>query len=407
MASRARAAQLIQRPMFLPVAWAVVLAFLLLAALSFTEKTDYSVESQPAFEALRDGHIGLFLDRCPAYGGSLILRAPLALLPNLWNGGPIALYRCVSSPAILLLLVYAVVLSSTALRLGARRRGAWLAMFLLMANPLAAYALLTGHSEEVIVTIACLGAAFATRTDRAGLAGLLFGIAVACKPWALVAGGPLLLALDAGRIRFLAVATVAVGVILLPLLIHGGEGLAATGRAARTTGSIANPWQIWWFFGENLGPVHRSFGHVYNDYRTEPDWITRISHPLVVIVPAAICLARPRVLNGRPWHDLFLLLAAVLFLRCLIDTWNHHYYALPTVLALGTWEVLALRRAPYVAWAATLLTLATIVVTPTFASADLQSVLYLLWALPFAAWLLASALRGDVWIFERVTQTLE
>jgi hypothetical protein len=384
--------------MFLPAAWAVVLAFLLLASLSFTEKTDYSVEAQPAFEALRDGHVGLFLDRSPAYAGSLILRAPLALLPNLWNGGVVAVYRCVSAPAILLLAAYALVLSSTALRLGAGRRGAWLAMALLMANPLAAYALLTGHSEEVIVTIACLAAAFATRTDRSVLAGVLFGTAVACKPWAVVATGPLLLALDAGRIRFLALAAITAGVILLPLLIHGGEGLTATTRTAHTTGSIANPWQIWWFFGDNLGPVHRSFGHVYRDYRTAPDWVTRISHPLVVLVPAAICLARPRALKGRPWHDVFLLLASVLFLRCLLDTWNHHYYALPAVLALGTWEVLARRHAPYVAWAVALLTLITIVVTPTFASADLQSVLYLVWALPFAGVLLASALRRSAWV---------
>lgn len=393
--------------MLLPAIAAVALAFVLLGALDFTKKTDYSIEAQPAFEALRHGHVGLFLDRCPAYGGSLILRAPLALLPNIWDGGVIAVYRSVSSPAILLLLAYGLALFATSLGLGSGRRAAWIAMLLVLANPLTAYALLTGHSEEVLVTIAIIGAGLATRTDRAGVAGLLLGIAVASKPWAVVAAGPLLLALDSGRIRFLATAAFAAVLILLPLLVNGGPGLTTTTDVAHSTGSIANPWQIWWFLGDHLGPVHRTFGRVFHDYRTEPQWVTRVSHPLVVIVPAAICLARPRLLKERPWYDVLLLLAAVLFLRCLLDTWNHHYYALPSVLVLGAWEVLAMRRAPFIAWGVTLLTVVTVLITPTFASADLQSVLYLAWAVPFLAWLVRAALRPRAAGTERETETLE
>jgi hypothetical protein len=383
----------LRREMSLPVIAAVALAFLLIASLSFTAKTDYSAEAQPAFDALRHGHFGRFLDLSPAYGGSLILRAPLALIPNLWGGGTIAVYRLVSAPSVLVLLLYGLGLAAAALHLVATRRAAWAALLLLLANPLAAYALLTGHSEEILVTGGCLAAAFATRTQRAGLAGLLFGLAVASKPWAVVAVGPLMLALERGRVKFLAVAAGSAAALFAPLALNGGGGLDTTAAVAHTTGTVANPWQIWWFLGAHSGPVVRGFGQVFHDYRIEPGWVTRVTHPLVVVVPAALCLARPRWLRARPWYDVFLLLAVVLFLRCLLDTWNHHYYALPAVLALGTWEVLGRRRAPAAAWTLTILTTLTIIAVPMFATADVQSLLYLAWALPFLAWLLRSALR--------------
>ena len=383
----------LRREMFLPAVAAAVLAALLIASLSFTAKTDYSVEAQPAFDALRHGHFGQFLDLSPAYGGSLILRAPLALIPSLWGGGPIAVYRLVSAPSVLLLFAYGLVLGSVALRLVATRRAAWAALLLLLANPLAAYALLTGHSEEILVTGGCIAALFATRAKRPVLAGLLFGLAVASKPWAVVAIGPLMLALEQGRVRFLATAAGSAAALFAPLALNGGGGLRTTTAVAHSTGSVANPWQIWWFLGAHSGPVVRAFGRVYHDYRIEPGWVTRATHPLVALVPAALCLARPRWLRGRPWYDAFLLLALVLFLRCLLDTWNHHYYALPAVVALGTWEILGRRRAPIAAWALTILTTLTIIVIPMFATADVQSVLYLAWALPFLAWLLRSVLR--------------
>src|ERR1700677_4065430 len=62
---------------------------------------DYDTEARPSFEALLHGHLTEFLRLAPAHGGSLIERAPFALLPGLWGGGELAVYRMVALPCLL------------------------------------------------------------------------------------------------------------------------------------------------------------------------------------------------------------------------------------------------------------------------------------------------------------------
>lgn len=381
----------------LPAAAALLLALLLAATtLSTTYRTDYSIEAQPAFDALRHGHVGAFLDLSPSYAGSLVLRAPLALMPGLWDGGSLAVFRAVSAPAVLALALLALFLWDRATR-NATRRAGWIALLLVVSNPLAYMALRTGHAEEILVAAACVAAALAAARARPALAGVLLGAGIAAKPWAVVAIAPLLMVLQTGRLRFLAAAGGAAAAVFAPILLHGGGGARATAAVARSTGTTANPWQIWWFLGAHAGPVQRTFGRVFDDYRTEPSWVAQLSHLLVVGVTAAICAARHRALRGRPREDVLLLLAAVFFMRCLLDTWNHHYYALPAALALGTWEVLSLRRAPFAAWTLTLLTFVTVVLLPGLARADTQAAIYLAWALPFLAALTTAAFAPGLW----------
>ena len=59
---------------------------------------DYDTEARPAFDALVHGHVLDFLRLAPAYGGSLVERAPFALVPHLWGGGQLAVYRIVALP---------------------------------------------------------------------------------------------------------------------------------------------------------------------------------------------------------------------------------------------------------------------------------------------------------------------
>ena len=63
--------------------------------------SDYDTEARPAFDALTHGHVLEFLRLAPAYGGSLVERAPFALLPGLWGGGQLAVYRMVALPCLL------------------------------------------------------------------------------------------------------------------------------------------------------------------------------------------------------------------------------------------------------------------------------------------------------------------
>src|SRR6185312_10342493 len=62
---------------------------------------DYETEARPAFDALVHGHAIEFLRIAPAYGGSFVERAPFALLPSLWGGGDLAVYRMVALPCLL------------------------------------------------------------------------------------------------------------------------------------------------------------------------------------------------------------------------------------------------------------------------------------------------------------------
>ena len=49
--------------------------------------SDYDREASGAFNAIAAGHVGAFVGLAPAYGGSLVLRAPFALLAGLLGGG--------------------------------------------------------------------------------------------------------------------------------------------------------------------------------------------------------------------------------------------------------------------------------------------------------------------------------
>src|SRR5436305_12332406 len=62
--------------------------------------TDYDDEVRPAFDALVAGHVGSFLHLAPAYGGSLILRAPFVLATQLWGGGEMSIYRAAAAPCL-------------------------------------------------------------------------------------------------------------------------------------------------------------------------------------------------------------------------------------------------------------------------------------------------------------------
>src|ERR1700727_3898604 len=80
------------------LAFCALIAYLGLESFQWS---DYEHEVAPAFAALVHGHVGEFLRLAPAYGGSLVERAPFALVPGLWGGGALAVYRAVAVPGVL------------------------------------------------------------------------------------------------------------------------------------------------------------------------------------------------------------------------------------------------------------------------------------------------------------------
>jgi hypothetical protein len=346
---------------------------------------DYSTEVAPAYAALIGGHLGRFLALAPGYGGSLVLRAPFALIPSLWGGGTNDVYRAVSVPCLIVAALFGVWLVAQMRPFGANRLARASALGLCVANPVTLYALQDGHAEELLGAVLCVAAVLAAQRGRGGLAALALGLAIANKQWALLAIGPVLLALPPGRrARPLALAGALVLCIDLPLWLASGSGQPGGGQGAlagAASGTIFQPWQLWWFLGSHGQVVRDAFGAVKVGYRTPPAFVQTIDHPLIVALGAALSALALR----RRCSDAMLLLALLLALRFALDSWDTVYYPLPFVLALLAWECLGRRRPPVLALAASVIVWLVFIVAPERLSPDGQSALFLLAALPTLA----------------------
>jgi hypothetical protein len=356
---------------------------------------DYETEAKPAFDALTHGHVLEFLRLAPAYGGSLVERAPFALLPGLWGGGELAVYRMVALPCLLAVAILGVWLVAQLRRSragGTDVPASWLAcgvaLGLCVANPLTLRALELGHPEELLGGALCVAAVLLAARERPLWAGLALGLAIANKEWALLAVGPVLLALPSRRALCMACAAAVAALVLAPLALVGASGFVSSTRgAAAPPSSIFQPWQAFWFLGHH-GPVVRGlFGVVKPGYRTAPGWVGTISHPLIISVSLPLtALAWARGRRGQSYA--LLLLALLLLLRCVLDTWDTAYYMIPFVLALLAWESLnERRRAAVLALSCTVLGWVSFVWLPEHVSADTQAAFFLAWTVPLVLWL--------------------
>ncbi len=323
---------------------------------------DYEVEVRPAYQALVAGRVAEFLRLAPAYGGSLLERAPFALLPGLWGGGQLAVYRMVALPCLLATAALGVWLVSRMRSQGRSTLARAVALGVCVANPITLRALELGHPEELLGACLCVAAVLlaarsANGRDRSLLAGVLLGLAVANKDWALVAAGPVLLSLPSGhRKRCLLAAGSTAVVVLAPLALVGSGGFVSNTAAAAAPAAsvIFKPWQLWWFFGHHSALALGPSGRPQPGYRIGPAWAGAISHPLILASALALAAALWRRRRGAALSEqqALLALALVLLLRCMLDTWDETYYALPFVLALLAWELsLDTRRPPLLALA--------------------------------------------------------
>ncbi len=352
---------------------------------------DYDAEVSRAMQALIAGDVGGYLSQLPAYGGSLVLRAPFAGAVAALGGGELAAYRAVSIPCLLAVAWLAVVLVR---RMDARGRtvGARaLVLGLCVANPVTIRALDIGHPEELLAAALAIGAVLAASDRRTILAAVLLGLAIATKAWAVLAIGPVLLALPGRRLLALVIAGAVTVAVLAPIALAGAPRSFAT--AGGTTGAVIfQPWQLFWWLGDSGHVVIGGNGLPKPDgWRVPPEWLSPLAHPLIVflVVPLSALWARLRGCAPRvEGEQVLALLALLLLARCVLDPWNNVYYALPFLLTLLAWEALCVpERLPVVSLAASALVWVTFEQAPAWLSPDLQSALYLAWSLALGAWL--------------------
>jgi hypothetical protein len=198
---------------------------------------------------------------------------------------------------------------------------------LCVANPFALDAVALGHGQELLAGALCAGAALAALRPRTGAAATGLGLALASAQWAAVAVLPVLAAARGRRLRLV---VLAVGVAAL-----------ATGAVLALGGSA---------LGGDLA------------------WPALLAVPLT-----ALWWSSPR----RTPDDALALLALLFLLACVLDAGRQTYEHVPFLLALVAWEGLTRRGLPI----ASLVSALAIWAAP--------GDLYLLAALPAAAWLAA------------------
>jgi hypothetical protein len=306
---------------------------------------DYSTEAAIPLAALLHGHILQFLRTAPSYGPSLELRAPFALIASLAHGSKLLVYRFAALPCVLALAALGAWIAT---RLRAAGRGRLTAMFTLavcVVNPLTYYALKIGHPEEALGAVLCVAAVLAALRGNVNWAGVLLGLAIANKAWALVAIGPVLVALPAQRIRGLVIAAGVAGLLLAPIAIASASVKIASNRiTVNDAGTIFYPQQIWWFLGTPGRWLPAMRGQILHGFRLPPTWLQGRAHLLIVWIglPLTWLAARRRM----PRENALALLALLLLARCMLDPWDLVYYPLPFAIALLSWETLVRGRAP-------------------------------------------------------------
>lgn len=364
---------------------------------------DYDNEARPAVSALVHGHLHEFFSLAPVYGGSLLERAPFALTPSLWGGGELAVYRMLALPCLAAAAALAIWLVSWMRQQGMNTRQSGLALLLCVANPLTLLALEVGHPDELLGGVLCVAAVLLAVRGHSIRAALALGLAISNKQWAILAIPCVLVALPGRRLVCMSIAATVASAFTLPFLLLAGSTFAANlhGAATSTTG-LFNPWQVWWFFG-HLAPHSASAPGAIVNYRVPPAWVTKVSHPLIVALAVPLGASAWTRLRSRARHAradaadrqsaALILLVLLLLLRCMLDPWDNIYYPIPFVLALLVWESVSVRRAPVLAFAATIAVYCGHHALGTIASPDVQALVFTLWSVPLACGLLLALWR--------------
>lgn len=371
-----------------------VVGLALRASAAMEPGLDYFADASSAIDSLARGDLDGFFANQPLMGSfSLLVRAPF--VAAVFDSSLDTVYYAGALPCLLATLALGLVLARLAAERGASTGVQGLIAGLAIVNPVTFRALHWGHPEELLAAALCVGAVLAALRDRELLAGVLLGLALATKQWALLAVLPVLLAAPRRQLALLAVAGGLAALLTLPLLAGDAERFGAQAENAAGQGWLAagtTPWSLWWPLAtlETLP--------VAGERWVAPGWVATVSHPSIVLlaVPLSALLWLRR---DRRADDALLLLALLFLARCLLDNWNNDYYHAPLLLSLLAWETVRWARAPYLTLTVAILIglsfwpQQTRIFADSAADAPLLFALYVAWAVPLAAGLAIALYR--------------
>jgi Glycosyltransferase family 87 len=344
---------------------------------------DYTNDYAPAMNALLAGHVGAFFAHLPTNGagGSLLIRAPGALLGKLLVGSQLAIFRFGALFCELIVAAVALMLTREMRAAGRTLAAQTTLVALFVLTPAVLDAIMFGHPEEGMGAALCIAAVLLAGRGRAGLAGVVLGLAIINKPWGVLAVFPVLLATPELRIKTVVHTSAAALAIAVPWIV--GAYVASPAHFSRTvfgasSSIVAHPVSLWW----PLAHLHVAPG--IEPAYFPPHFVSAHARTLAVLLALPLATALVLRPDRRSVQTSLALLALLFLLRCLLDPSNHVYYQVPFVLAAAAWESLR-RGAPVIA----LISLAGFVaVFHTLAgtgSLTLQFAGYLAVALPLVA----------------------
>jgi alpha-1,6-mannosyltransferase len=360
---------------------------------AFTWKT--CDDPGPAIDALSHGRLNDFFDLQPFLGPvTIVARAPVVAAVRSAGGDVTAQYRW----GALVCLLAAVALGIW-LALIAARRGLpfWVQGLIAVGavlNPVTFATLKWGHPEEVVTAAFAVAALICASRRRPLAAGILLGLAIGAKAWALIAIPALLLVLEPAALRRgLAAVVITTGVLMAPMALGSPtrfhEVTTEVGKLGSQLGTETPAnlmWPVATVKAVNV-PVHLDDGRdvrLVGRAAKLPVAVARAAR--LVVFAAALLFAFLWWRRGgaaRP-ESVLLLLALTLLVRGLFDPSNHSYYHAGPLLALLGYETLTRRAFPFATAAFMALFELTNRIAGHFQSFEANNRIYLAWAVPFA-----------------------
>ena len=305
---------------------------------------DYEVDGSPTIHALIHGHLHA---PQPAMGPlSIFLRAPFVWLVR--DGSLLDQYRMGSFACMLVAAAVGVYLAT---RVRAAGRSPWLAFGVVaftLLNPANFHAVANGHPEEIMCAALCVAAVVAALERRSVLVvGLLLGLAIATKQWAVLAIGPTLIAAAGGRIKTAALAIALATVLMAPLALANMNGFTSANRTSADATIGLTPASIW-------VPLEQKYEvRIFDGVAPRLIEKRKLSHaiagrakPLIILLGLLLPVGYAwRHRRARP-EDALLLLALLFALRCALDPLTTAYYTAPLLLSLMAYEALYGRGPP-------------------------------------------------------------
>ena len=312
-------------------------------AFTNTSTGDWTGDAAPAVGALAHADFSDFLHAAPIMGPfASVVQAPFWLL----GGSALAGFQWACLGCLLAAAGLGWYLAALAGRRGAGDLFQLLQALLCVVNPLTVEALRIGHPEEILTAALAVGAVAAAAEGRSSPAGVLLGLAIASKQWAVLAIFPVLMALPRGRLRCAAAGAAVLAALTLPALVVAPSAFFETQGNAASGGKLATIWSAWYPVTQDT--VRDLPGGLTTTVHELPGAVQTVTHSLIVVlvvlVPLALWAWRGRFRLGG--GEAMALLALLALLRCALDPVDNLYYHAPLLLALLGWDAYSPGRLP-------------------------------------------------------------